>query len=605
MVKAFFTSLGSPLEQLLSFEGINEIYRGVKREYPKDRMFFSACARSMNLKVDVNERDVAGIPSRGGLLIVANHPFGALDAIALGDQLGRVRSDFKVMANSLLAQMPETEDVLITVNPFGGKAAARQNISGMKQALSWLKGGGALLVFPAGEVSHFQWKRRSISDPKWSSHVAYLAQKAGVPVLPVYFHGHNSALFHFSGMVHPRLRTILLAREVMAKKNTVLRMAVGKMLPPASWKHLSEPEKLTQYFRSATYALMWRFKRLRMGRAGTKRAEHVPVAEVNPAFLHELNDPQRGEVLVSQGALEVRLCRALDFPLTLDEVGRLRELSFRMVGEGSGKARDLDAFDAHYLHLILWNREDQEIMGGYRIGPSDTIIAELGKSGLYTASLFKLRAAFFNQFGPALELGRSFVSPRYQKSYSALSLLWKGIGAYVVKNPRYARLFGPVSISADYHPVSQNLMVQFLRSRAYDSRLGRLVKATHPPRRLTGNLSEFKEISRQLETVDEVSTLVSYMEQDNKGVPVLLRQYLKMNARLLCFNVDPDFSNVLDGLMLSDLRGANHSLLERFLGRVGSQAFLRYHEVNQPVRKMPFTPRFGRKKIRPRPAQTV
>ncbi len=574
-LKTFFQYLGSPLEQLFSFEGVNEIYRGVRREYPRDQRFFSACARALDLRLDVEPDDIQRIPAAGGVLVVANHPFGALDAIGLGDILGRVRSDVKVMANGLLARMPETAGEIISVNPFGGKAAKRQNLKGMKDAVQWLREGGVLMVFPAGEVSHYHVSKGRVTDPAWSRHVAQLAFKTRVPVLPVYFHGQNSLLFQLSGVIHPRLRTLMLPREVMAKKRTPIRLVIGKPLPFSAWRYLDQDGEATHFFRSATYALAHRTVPDRKAHQGGALNSVACIAEQDLGYLAELRGGA-GEVLVTQGKLEVRLCESEDFPATLNEIGRLREVSFRAVEEGSGQARDLDRFDAYYRQLVLWNRETGEIMGGYRLGLTDEIMALRGIKGLYTASLFKLKREFFLQHGAAIELGRSFVVPGHQRSYSALSLLWKGIGAFVVNHPGYVHLFGPVSISADYHPLSQNLIIQYLRKNASAPEMGRWVKPSHPPQ--IKKDGELKEISRWLDNVDEVSALVSYLEHDSKGVPVLLRQYLKMNARLLSFSVDHDFANVLDGLMLTDLRQVDRPLLNRFLGNAGAAAYLDFHE---------------------------
>lgn len=264
--------------------------------------------------------------------------------------------------------------------------------------------------------------------------------------------------------------------------------------------------------------------------------------------------------LAQQGNLEVHLASAAQIPETLLEIGRLREVSFQAVGEGTGQDLDLDSFDQHYLHLFLWDTKREQIAGAYRLAPTDRILAQHGPSGLYCSTLFKFEDPFLEHLTPSLELGRSFVSPDYQKSLAPLLALWKGIATFVARNPRYHRLFGPVSISQDYTAISQNLMVKFLRENRWNKELGCLVKPLNPfPRN--------PEISPLLESVEQVSARVAESEADGKGIPVLLKQYLKLNATLLEFNVDPDFSNCLDALILVDLHDAPAAVLSRYMGK--------------------------------------
>lgn len=574
LVSPWLSFISTFLERVLGFEGINEIYRGVKKEYPKDERFFSACVRSLKLNIEMLADSTEMIPREGALLLVANHPFGALDAIALGHHLAQVRPDVKIMANSLLARMPEAVAEVIPVDPFGGRGSVRQNIRSMRSARTWLEQGGTLVIFPAGEVSHYHPRKNRVTDPVWNTHAANLAKKVQCPVLPVYFEGRNSWFFQMAGLLHPRLRTLLLAREVVAGRNKRIRMVIGRALFPRVWAHLSEPVALTRTFRSATYALASTIrKKAKMPSVGADLSP-TPVNTSAGSHLVELNHATKGRVLARRGDMEVRIFHAHEAPGILEELGRLRELTFRAVGEGTGKALDLDSFDTYYQHLVLWNRGSGDIIGAYRLGLADEILKSHGAQGLYTASLFKLKPAFFRQFGPAIELGRSFVVEEHQKSYGALSLLWRGIGQFVVDNPHYTHLFGPVSISGDYEALSQNLMIQYCRRKAYDRRGARWVRPTNPPRSRYARLPEFRELSSALETIEDVSGLISYLEHDNKGVPVLLRHYLKLNAKLLSFNIDPAFNDVLDGLMVADLRETPRSILSRFMGKEGLDNFL-------------------------------
>ena len=266
---------------------------------------------------------------------------------------------------------------------------------------------------------------------------------------------------------------------------------------------------------------------------------------------------------------------ARQIPATLREIGRLREVTFRAVGEGTGRALDLDDFDQRYLHLFMWNRAKKELVGSYRIGLVNRIIAAHGVGGLYTSSLFKFKAGFLDRLGPALELGRSFIRAEYQRKPTSLALLWRGIGELLVRNPRYKVLFGPVSISRDYQSLSKRLMVELLEDQRRDEALAPFVKAKNPPRERL-HREEREAVAPLVRDVDDLSTLVAEIEEDNKGMPVLLRHYLRLGARLLSFNVDPAFGHCIDGLIVVDLRTTDPKILKRFMGEEG-HAFYAAH----------------------------
>lgn len=273
---------------------------------------------------------------------------------------------------------------------------------------------------------------------------------------------------------------------------------------------------------------------------------------------------QRRGVYAAMGRLEVFLASAGEIPIILEEIGRLREETFRQVGEGTGNALDLDRFDASYLHLFLWDHETADVAGAYRLGCTDLLLASGGPKALYTTTLFEFESDFLDLLKPALELGRSFVTLKYQRSIHALALLWRGIGRFISERPQYARLFGPVSISGQYSAVSQELMVRFLRDHRQDESSRGWIKPLNPYQSI-----DIGSIRARLQSIEEVSAAVSRVEADGKGIPVLLKQYLRLNATLLEFNCDPDFSNVLDALVMVDLREAPAEILRRYLGEDG------------------------------------
>lgn len=288
------------------------------------------------------------------------------------------------------------------------------------------------------------------------------------------------------------------------------------------------------------------------------------------AVLAEVTRLNSSGPLVSQARFDVYLAPADAIPTVLHEIGRLREICFRAVGEGSGKPLDLDQHDRTYLHLFLWDREAGAVAGGYRLGRTDTLLAEFGPDGLYTSTLFRLGQPFLDHLSPGLELGRSFVAPDYQRSIHPLALLWRGIARFVARFPRYSRLFGPVSISDDYSPISQELIVKYMRENRRNEDLSNWVQPLNP---YHGLLAGSQGAGQRFNSIEEVSAAIARVEPDGKGVPVLLRQYLKLNATLLEFNVDPDFANVLDALVLVDLKTTPDEVLVRYMGAEALAAF--------------------------------
>jgi len=430
-----------------------------------------------------------------------------------------------------------------------------------------------------------------VADPDWNPAVAWLIRQAGATVVPVHVSGRNSWLFQVLGLVHPWLRTAMLPREFYNKRESTVTFRVGRPVTadrlaklPACRGEDDADGCVTRYLRLRTTLMRDRPSRLRrlpplLPARSLDRQEPL-VAPVDPALMaDELAGLPEGSVLFTSGEFAVIEARAEDIPLTLKEIGRLRELTFRKVGEGTGKACDLDGFDIHYRHLFLWNTARREVAGAYRIGRTDELLAARGAKGLYTSTLFVLKSRFFDKISPALEMGRSFVRPEYQKSYSPLLLLWKGLARLVVREPRYRVLFGPVSISNSYKNASRRLMAGYFEGRDTPAGLTRLVRPKTP---LRGQGWLARAAKSLVSDLDDLLTLIDDIEADDKGIPVLLRQYLKLGGKLLAFNVDRDFANALDGLIVVDLLNADPRQLERYMGKDGLAAFTAYHRAEPP-----------------------
>lgn len=567
--------MGSAIGRLLGLGRLDELYDAAATGDVAG--FADRLLASLGVHLDVGP-DTVAIPREGPLIVVANHPFGAVEGLALISLMQSIRSDVRVLANHLLGAIPEVRDLSFLVDPFATQGSVRSNIRGIAGAMRWVRQGGALIVFPAGEVSH---KRpgRPIEDPEWSANMARLVRGTGAAVTPIFIHGHNGPLFQAAGLVHPRLRTLLLPRELTNKRGATIRLEVGSTIQPERLASIDGDAEMMRYLRDRTYLLRGRERRAASERgrtwSGGVRARASLIPPVDPGTIAaELRRLPACQLLISQGDYDVYYATADQIPNGLREIGRLREEAFRAAGEGAGVECDIDSFDRHYHHLFLWHRSDRAIAGAYRIGAADHIVRWFGVAGLYTSTLFRYDTRLIDTMGPALELGRSFVALPYQRSYAPLLLLWKGIGAYVVLHPAYRTLFGPVSISDEYTSTSQRLMSTFLEMHTRDARLAPLVRAHRPPpdARAIG-----QALGAQVRTVEDVAMLVREVEQDDRGLPVLLRQYLKLGGRLLGLNVDPRFSNVLDALICVDLTRTERSTLERYMGASGASTFLARH----------------------------
>jgi putative hemolysin len=566
-------ALGSPLlEKFLLPEEIGQRWsQSAGTGVAADR--FARFLENMDVTFDCAAEDLARIPRSGPVVVVANHPFGLVEGAILGALLQRVRPDVKFLANSLLAGIQGLEDCLIPVDPFGG--AAKSNWRGLRQSIAWLGQGGLLVTFPSGEVAALRLPRMQISEPEWNERIARVIRLTQACAVPVFFHGVNSAAFQIAGVIHPRFRTALLPRELLNKKGTNFRVAMGRPVSAQSLADHGSDQEAIGYLHRRTLLLQARSSAKPFPfRIGPIHARIAGAVEPR-AMREEAEKLPAGNVLLESGSYAVCVSRAGEIPNTLREIGRLREIAFRKAGEGTGRSLDLDRFDQHYQHLWVWNRERDEVCGAYRLGGTDMT------SDLYTRTLFRFRAGLLEQLHPALELGRSFVRPEYQKSYQALLLLWKGIGRYVARHLQYRVLFGPVSISQDYSRASRSLMVSYLESSCDRRELAEGVEPRRQFRAPRFGSWDAGLLGPHLRSLNELSEVVADLEADGKGVPVLLRQYLQLGGTVLAFNVDRAFSDVVDGLMVVDLARLAPPVLEKYLGKEGATGFRERHNLKK------------------------
>ncbi len=577
------------IESLLGIGKLRKIYSNIPPT-SSPYQFAEETLRAFSVNYGVCSGDLEAIPRSGPAIVVSNHPFGGLDGLVLLDLLSRIRPDVKALVNYYLGTISELRDAFIFVDPFGGERARRKNVTPLREAIRWVENGGLLFVFPSGTVSHLQLSSFQVTDPTWDPLVGRLIQRTSAPVVPVFFAGGNSWFFQLAGLIHPRARTALLPRELLKKAGSRIELHLGRPIARNRWNAFQSDRELVEYLRLRTYVLRTRASRPRKSsfiarfslmRRKFREKEIIPA--IDPLLLHaEVEKLPPRQTLIEHEEYRVVYARASQIPHCLREIGRLREVTFREVDEGTGRSLDLDRFDNYYLHLFTWNTRKREIIGSYRLGRTDLIVKHFGISGLYTNSLFHYKAGLLEQLGPSLELGRSFVRREYQKNYTSLLLLWKGIAHFVVQHPRYRMLFGSVSISSNYDSLSRHLIAEFLKQNSYCHELAQLVKPRNPWRSGFLRAREAHRMTKMVKDIHDVGELILDIEEQEQSIPVLLRQYLKLGGRLLGFNIDQDFGGVLDGLILVDLLNTDHKVFERYMSKAGLQSFLAHHGVVTP-----------------------
>ncbi len=582
-LKRVLTPIKTPLLHISKLHRLFTMYGGMtQRSNPLD--FAREALDILDVRVKLKGEGFDSIPRSGPLVVVSNHPFGALEGLVLMATLLPVRPDMQFLANFLLGIIPELKSTVIDVDPFNTREARSKNIKGLRTAISHVEGGGSLAVFPSGEVSHLQPAHRGIMDPQWNRNVARIIRKTGADVLPLYFHGRNSLMFNLMGLMHPMARTALLPRELLKKRGKSIKLSVGRIIPASVLNGpngLASEDDITNYLRVRSYALRQQDQRRIFPLPFVRKApEPMPIALPRPkaSLLIELDELPEEQVLLRENGYTVFEARAFQMPNMLHELGRLREATFRPVGEGSGRDLDLDPFDYEYDHIILWNDADRQIAGAYRLGQVDRITHTSGSKGLYCSSLFKFKKEFFSTFGNSVELGRAIVHPDYQRDYNPLMLLWKGIGQYVLRRPGLRYLFGPCSLPLVFSPYTLATTVRYLNTHHTDSELAALVTGRKLPKlKNPKGVTEDIDISRL--SFPGLNGLIKDME-DGRSLPILFKHYLKLGGKIGAFHVDSTFGT-LDAFLLIDLMDAPANMLGRYMGKAAAAAFKEQHAHSQ------------------------
>lgn len=517
--------------------------------------FIEHALERFELSYSVANTDRENIPVDGPVVIVANHPLGALDALSLLQLVGSVRRDVRILANDVLMHLTPLRSLLLPINVFGGDDSAP---GGMREAYRALEAGQALIVFPSGEVSRM--RPNGVRDGRWSPGFLRMARKTGAPVLPVHIDAHNSPLFYGVSMLAKPLSALLLAREMFGARKMRIGFRIGQLIPPqALEREGATPEQLAKAMRRHLYQLA----RRRPNQFTTSTAIAHPESPL--AVRKALKE--RAEVLgaTTDGKRILLLDARPDCPV-MREIGRLRELAFRRVGEGTGNRRDLDRFDAHYRHIVLWDEEALAVVGAYRLGEARSILRDHGMAGLYSSTLFDYAPASETFLDDAVELGRSFIQPAYWGSRS-LDYLWQGIGAFLRKRPEIRYLFGPVSLSASL-PLPVRELIVHTHGRFFADGEN-LAVAKNPFRVSAGVAREADAVLAGKDAKAALSLLKQQLAVSDQSIPTLYRQYVDLcepdGVRFLAFGVDPQFGGCVDGLIRLDLTRLKAAKRARYL----------------------------------------
>lgn len=557
-------AFASAVNRFLKLDELERFYEKSRSDKP----LAGEMLRELGIRVQVSERDLARVPKTGPVIAVSNHPFGLLDGVILTDLLTGLRSDVRILTNGMLGQVAELARICIFVDPFDRPENKAANGRALRAAITHVKKGGMLLIFPAGEVSHFDPKGGAIRDPEWRETAARLVRMTRAKVVPIFVKGSNSLPFQMLGLVHPRLRTAALAGEFLNKRGQAVEVRLGSVIEPARVEAFATDAEAIGYLRRRSEWLSRRGERKQEGPAQLTEVASPEAAEALATEVQHLPSLCR---MASVGELEVYAAEAQQIPTVLREIGRLREVTFRAVGEGTGRASDLDRFDVYYLHIFVWHRERREVVGAYRVGDVPRILVRYGLEGLYTNTQFRFDRGFFRRLGPALELGRSFVRAEYQRQFMPLALLWRGICCWIARRPEYSTLIGAVSVSGQYSRSSRELIAAWFQG----DRSAGATHAVKPRRPLRGRLAR----GAMPQGLEELSEWVSDVETDGKGLPILVKQYVRLGGQILAFSVDPDFGNTLDGFVMLDLRTAPVESLERHMGKDSAATFFAWHRV--------------------------
>ena len=547
------TTVGWVVLRTTKLSRLNKEYQ--QRKNLKGVAFIDSILEGFEIQFDIPEKDLKRIPKSGPFITISNHPLGGIDGMILMKLLLEQREDYKIIANFLLHRLDPLRPYIMPVNPFETHKDAKSSVGGIKEAIAHLREGHGLGMFPAGEVSTYK-DEKLIVDKPWEPVAMRLIQKAKVPVVPIYFHAKNSTFFYRLASMSDVLRTAKLPSEMLSQKRRKINVRIGNPISVEDQSEFKDLESFTAYLRRKTYMLANVFEK-------KKLFEKIPHTLKLPKAPKKIATEMKSELMEA----EVENCRELDkrllisknyevflakreiIPNIVQELGRLREITFREIGEGTNNPVDLDPFDDYYYHLFLWDNETNKVAGAYRMGMGAEIFKDHGINGFYLQDLFRFEPELYKMMSKSIEMGRAFIIKEYQQKPMPLFLLWKGIVHCTLRFPEHKYLIGGVSISNKFSNFSKSLMIEFMRSNYYDPYVAQYIR---PKKEFKVRLEDadkdivFDKSEADLNKFDKI---IDEIEPENLRLPVLIKKYIKQNAKVVAFNVDPLFNNAVDGLM--------------------------------------------------------
>jgi putative hemolysin len=548
----FGTFSGWLLMKVLKISTLNQIYD--RNKHLKELPFLNAILDEFQIKFEIPEEDFKRLPKDGAYITISNHPLGGIDGILLLKLMLEKEPNFKIIANFLLHRIDPMKPYIMPVNPFENHKDAKSSVVGIKETLRHLRDGKPLGMFPAGEVSTYK-DGKLVVDKAWEEGAIKVIRKAQVPVVPIYFHAKNSRLFYFLSKINDTLRTAKLPSELLTQKDRIIKVRVGKPISVAEQNEYESIEDYTEFLRKKTYMLANPFeKENNFLNPANLIPSKPPKKIVTPAstekMIAEVATLRTVDLRLLQSKnYEVFFAEAKQIPNILHEIGRLREITFREVGEGTNESIDIDKYDQYYRHLFLWDDETKQIAGAYRMGLGSHIYPKYGIEGFYLNGLFRFEPELHDMLSKSIDMGRAFIIKDYQQKPMPLFLLWRGIIHTTLHYPEHKYLLGGVSISNQFSDFSKSLMIEFMKSHYYDPYIAQYV---HPKKEFKVKLKDadkdfiFDEAEADLNKFDK---LIDELEPGILRLPVLIKKYIKQNAKLVAFNVDPLFNNAIDGLM--------------------------------------------------------
>lgn len=548
------TFVGWLLMKILKISTLNKVYK--RNKHLEELAFLNGILDDFQIKFEIPEEDLKRLPKDGAYITVSNHPLGGIDGILLLKLMLEQRKDFKIIANFLLHRIAPLKPYIMPVNPFEDRKDAKSSIAGFKNSILHLREGHPLGVFPAGEVSTYR-DGKLVVDKPWEEAAMKLIKKAEVPVVPIYFHAKNSKLFYKLSKISDTFRTAKLPSELLTQKRRTIKVRIGRPISVKDQKEHIGLDEFSNFIRRKTYMLSNAFEdksKILDNLSSTLKTPKIPKRIVTPVdnelMSQEIETLRQDDARLLQSKnYEVYLAAAHSIPNILREIGRLREITFREVGEGTNEAIDLDKFDTYYHHMFLWDSERKLIAGAYRMGLGFKIFERFGIDGFYLQDLFRFEPELYKMMSQSIEMGRAFIIKEYQQKPMPLFLLWKGIVHTTLRYPQHKFLIGGVSISNQFSNFSKSLMIEFMKSHYYDPYIAQYV---HPKKEFKVKLKDadkdfvFDATEADLNKFDKI---IDEVEPGALRLPVLLKKYIKQNARLVAFNVDPLFNNAVDGLM--------------------------------------------------------